>query len=393
VEDALARSLVETKGRSEMLVPEEPPSFRRLGLLKIVETIQRRRILRGLDWILRKQEIPFSDLMALEEEAYPSLDRSQLRQNWKNERLIARALSFLSDKSERSGTYGERHRARALEEQLRWYPYMLRIADWTSALMLAFNEKIVARNIPGFEFASFGVGLDNRGLTVFGVFAYAATGDHGRDEIKSVKAGRYEFPVVVRRGRWLMQSNAAADPLDRTAACWAVSGRLQAPPREGFLTAAHRNGSYWSIGDQIPTRSGFGKVLDVADPGIDAMLVRPPSGVPQDLLTRHEIMSLPLVTAFTPVIFNGMVSGPVPTTITEVTNLFGTLSPRIPGRVILERGGQEGDSGALIQATAFYKSGVGLYTDVFRDMAGVEHGMGMHLAQIVHTMKLKLYEL
>jgi len=84
-----------------------------------------------------------------------------------------------------------------------------------------------------------------------------------------------------------------------------------------------------------------------------------------------------------------MSSGIVSTTVTSVTELFGTLSARIPARVFIAHAGRQGDSGALIRDEA--GNGVGIYTDRFVDIAGREQGMGMHLAQIVDTMKLTLY--
>jgi hypothetical protein len=287
--------------------------------------------------------------------------------------------------------YGESpQRVSTLVAQLHETPALMRIADWTAALMLEFDSSHIARSLPGSSMESFGIGRDATAENnlVFGVFLYVGENETSLREPGRLAVGPYEFPVVVRRGRWLNDATAVdIHPINGTAACWAVSNLMSR--QVGFLTAAHLL-TCPSRGKEIPTRSGPGLVLDVAPGaghayGIDAMLVAPPNNIP-NMTGRKTIEPLQLVTAFTPVEFRGMTSGLIKTTITEVTNLFGTLNLHFPARVILAHGGQGGDSGALIQT--------GLYTARFQDSAGIEHGMGMHLAQVAHCMALEeLYEL
>lgn len=371
-------------------VPEEPPRLGNLFLTRIREIFTRKEGPRGLDWILRKHEIPFDELVSIEQRAYPHLQLKVSRPIWEAERAI---LQFLNPLFLREyGVLSDRQsRVQLLLRRLHESPEILRMADWTAALMLAFDEERIAEVPPQAVMTSVGIGKDERSEEqVFGVFVYAKEGDYQYGTASYIKIDEYTFPIIIRRGYWLRDSLEDVHPVNGTATCWAVSAQLSESQRVGFLTAAHLLSSV-SVGTSIQTRSGPGKVLALAPPGIDAMLVLPSDDVLQQFSLQQQIIPQQPVVPYTSVEFCGISSGCVTTTVTEVTNLFGTLSPRIPARVILAHAGKAGDSGALIQSGS--RQGVGLYTDRFVDMAGKEHGMGMHLAQVAHSMSLTLYEL
>jgi hypothetical protein len=373
-------------------LPEEPPRLGNLFVRRLQEIFTRKEGPRGLDWILRKHEIPFDELLSIENRAYPNLQQNVSRAIWEVERAILQLLNPLFSRLREYGAFNDRQRrVELLLRHLHDSPEMLRIADWTAALMLAFDEEQIAKTVPDMDMTSIGIGKDEiSGKPVFGVFVYAKEGNYPYSETNYIKIDEYIFPIIVRRGYWLRDSVEDVHPINGTATCGAVSEQLSETPRKGFLTAAHLL-SPASVGALVQTRSGPGKVLALAPPGIDAMLVSPSDGALQQLSLQQQIIPQQPVVPYTPVEFCGTSSGCVTTAVTEVTNLFGTLSPRIPARVILAHAGKGGDSGALIRSRSNY--GVGLYTDRFIDVAGVEHGMGMHLAQVAHSMSLTLYEL
>jgi hypothetical protein len=374
---------------SQALLPEEPPPFARLLTGSLAPALSRGEVPRGLDWVIRKHEIPFDILVKLQRAAYPGASESITRAAWEVQALISGLADLLLDwRTWLDPSEEKRRRAELLLEQLLQTPELLRVADWTAALMLSFDERRGAIEMLDREVASFGVGRVTQDADpVFGVFIYAEGGVHV-PEYGPLEVGGHTFPVVVRRGQWRQDSASTVHPVNGTAACWASSASL---PGDGFLTAAHLLPSA-AIGDTLQTRAGLGRVIDIAPPGIDAMLVEPPGGAPTNITSRPRINPQPLVAPFIPAQFCGVSSGCVSTTVTNVTNMFGTLSPHIPGRVFLAHAGQGGDSGALIRGGSPV-TGIGLYAGRFLDAAGVQHGYGMHLAQVAYCMSLDLYDL
>jgi len=386
------------------LVPQEPPPFTevipdwiRAAMLhstphSVIDRFKRIGVPRGFDWLLRKHEIPSEDLEKIQRRAYP-LREDKFEAAWRDELdFISEFRQFLPNQEATLGDSS--HRASTLLPQFIDSPETLRITDWTAALMLAFDESRFAKRLSRAATSAFGADVDDRQpeKKVFGVFIYTNEIEKALEESIELAVGERRFPVLVRVGTWLKDSNLETiHPINGTAACWAKSLRRPKSPQFGFLTAAHlliRPAN----GKKVRTHFGTAIVIDVAPgapTGIDAMLLRT-RGAKPNLAGHKRLATLECVNPLMPAEFTGAQSGLIKTAITQVDQLFASLDPRFPARVILNDGGQPGDSGALIRLDSGI--GVGLYIGRFMDKNRREWGIGMQLAQIAHCMSLELYE-
>jgi hypothetical protein len=392
------------------LLPEQPPSFRIIGLSALRRLAPSARpipteIFRGLDWLGMKNQLPPGELIPLQQHVYPNTTPARLESLRQEEVGLLRSFEPLFTSNPLFMGTIEQYYLDLLMRQLRQTPELIRITDWTAALMLAFDTSPIPSLLETFRTTeSFGVGRDetDENRITFGAHIYVEESVDMPLQVKHLiperlAVGEYAFPIFIRYGLFEYDLGAYFHPLNGTAACWAVSRKNSSDI--GFLTAAHLLEKPVK-GSKIDIQSGIGEVIDIAPGaghpyGIDAMLVRAADMPPVSMLlySHYQIDPLPLVAPFTPARFIGSSSGLVKTTITEVTQLFGTLSLHIPARVFLADGGKGGDSGALIQTLTDPGAGAGLYTGRFKDKAGREHGIGMHLAQIADAMSLALYEL
>lgn len=386
------------------LLPQEPPPFMevipdwiRAATLhstprSVIDRLRRRGVPRGLDWLLRKHEIPAEDLEKIQRRAYP-LREKKFETAWKDEVVfISQFRRILPNPPARLGEAS--NGVSTLLPQLIDSPETLRITDWTAALMLAFDESMFAKRLSRAAISAFGADVDDRQPEekVFGVFIYTNEIDKALKKSIELAVDKHRFPVTIRVGTWLKDADLkTVHPINGTAACWAKSLRQPKSPQIGFLTAAHLL-IRPAKGKKVRTHFGTAVVIDVAPgapTGIDAMLLRP-RGAKTILAAHKRLSALEWVNPFVPVEFTGAQSGLIKTKITQVDQLFASLDPRFPARVILDDPGRPGDSGALIRLDSGI--GIALYTGRFRDKNRREWGIGIHLAQIAHCMSLELYE-
>lgn len=385
------------------LLPMEPPPFLSLMAERTEVPDLTGYIPRGIDWVLMKYEIPLSILTEIQREAYPDskFDISSTERGLEKS-LYMHNLDRAGFKKSRI-LLDERKRAQFINQLIKNFqerPELLRIADWTAALMIAYDIVKITGKIPDFEVTAFGFDIDENvdNQLVFGVFSYTEQKKAASEELRSLKIGDYEFPSKVRYGEWVDQSNShCVHPEGGTATCWAISKSKTGVERVGLLTAAHIL-KPCSKGKSIQTSCGIGKVLEVAPGGgekwgIDAMLVSSPcSPSALTLRTNHKpIKAKESFADHTQGYFLGKNSGYVETFISQATDMFGTLDLNFSGRLVLTKYGQPGDSGALIMTDN--NEGAGLYSKIFCGKDGITRGLAMFLAQIKDCMGLELYEL
>jgi hypothetical protein len=278
---------------------------------------------------------------------------------------------------------------------------------WTIETFLALREELdeLARETPGFRFAAVGFLDPKYEPNAFGValFSSQPAGAYQQAETRYLRIpgrlfrrrGEAEIrtPIVIRPCLVTQHALPTHHMALGTAACWAKSRiHSSTPIGPGVLTAEHVAGAI--IGAPVSFGTHHGKVLDVAPSGgIDAAVV----SSPEPYNGTQRLQTKRLVAPWTDVQFSGMMTKqpPVQTKVTMTTDMLGILnSPRFPVKLILAGHGQSGDSGALVRELNGFNvgDGVGIYTDLFTNVAGQTGGIAQHLHQVVEVMDMELYE-
>ena len=187
-------------------------------------------------------------------------------------------------------------------------------------------------------------------------------------------------PIVERRS--VVDPHAPAVP-GGTTTCWARS-TIQ-PFSAGVLTALHVVRGV-TQGQPLVVGGRQGAIARFSSP-LDAVFVELATALPAG------IGAMPTVRYPTPgslVRFDGAASGVVNATIAEVTLSHLSLAPWIPQRVILDRAGQRGDSGSLVECTAT-GSGVAMYTGSLPIGSVAPLGACQLLAQTCAVLNVDLF--
>jgi hypothetical protein len=135
-----------------------------------------------------------------------------------------------------------------------------------------------------------------------------------------------------------------------------------------------------------------GTVVDIAPPGIDAILVEPPKppGVaPANVTPQGAAINVNPHVAFLSSATIAFSSGNTPSIVNSVTDPTHWQSAYFPNRLMLSRWGQVGDSGTLTLDSQ--KNAIGIYAGEWKDSQGrFVEGVAQHMGQVMHTMGLTL---
>jgi len=270
-------------------VPQSAPSIFHLLRKTLLEQGVRKPVLSGLYWFFRKSQIPEAELLSLTRHAYPGLTESGVRSSVNAHRGFWSFLSSLSAFKLAWRGLNNKHRTVELTSQLWENPQALRIADWTAALMLEFDERRTIRKIPKFRLASFGLCQTSSEQYKFGISIFADEDDHSGTQEFQLNLQDHVFPVIVHRGLFIRDSPPGMHPVNGTGSCWAITQEKQTDP--GFLTASHLVDSP-RIGNEVSTTSGLGYITAIGPPGIDAMVVTPAKNAPTSLANNGRSLHI-----------------------------------------------------------------------------------------------------
>jgi hypothetical protein len=295
-------------------------------------------------------------------------------------------------------------------------PDLRRVILWSAAIQYVFESQPRWHWVPGYRFVAYGFAHRAVEANAFAVLIYAdstflrptefrattieVTLEAPTGIIDEITVGDLQVPVIVRRPLFMPHASPLEHPHGGIAACWAGPvcdprpRPTEVPPPgavTGFLTAAHAlrgpEGSPVTIGDDVSTTTGIGKVLAIGPPGIDAALVQPPPAAaidpgpwvhPRRVFAQGE--EVEVVCA----------SRPFRAIISAVQDTRGMLSSNIPCNFFLNAGGLPGDSGALVRTVAD-NEWIGLYRGGLALPYSKVEGVCAHLAQAADAMKLLLY--
>lgn len=271
---------------------------------------------------------------------------------------------------------------------------------WATLLMSEENSiREQIKTIPLIRYLSYGFLDPQRERDAFGVIVYSLsqTVDEGffanytlqllsDVELRNglgVRAAR-TFPIFVRA--ITEDLHLACHPTNGTSACFAKSRISSGSPiGPGALSVQHLIGVKQR---RVSLRCcNSSKVLDQAPYGIDAMLFEAPC-MPSLGSKRKAIQN---VAPWTQVQFTGQSSGTVQAQVSDVTNTYGVFSnAHLPIRVFLDKAGQPGDSGSMVESTSL--DPISLYMGEYRSRSGVTGGFSQHLFQVTQIMDMELYK-
>jgi len=256
------------------------------------------------------------------------------------------------------------------------------------------------RHIRGYRFATYGLADTDYEYVGFAVLAYADPVAFGPDPTLDLKVANHVFRVFIRRGVLINQAPAIHPQMGRSC-CWA-SSRNHA--QDAILTAEHvvrkqlggippKMGDAVAFLDKSGNTIGNGAVVDIAQPGIDAILVAPPPSPPDRTPASVAPQGTPInVNPYVAALSSATIafgSGSVPTKVTSVTDPNHWQSPYFPSRVMLLNWGQAGDSGTLTFDSQ--NNAIGIYAGEWKDSQGrFIEGVAQHMGQAAHTMGLTL---
>jgi hypothetical protein len=268
---------------------------------------------------------------------------------------------------------------------------------WMAALARAIEERQLWKGIRGIRYFSFGLADPDREGVKFAAIAHVRP-DAGVDvPHHNVDVDGHVFPIFARRDI-LLEHSPAIFPTHGVSACFASSTRYTG---RALLTAEHvvrlqlgmppRLNDLISLIDRDTHAAvGQGRVVDIATPGIDAILIEPPSATPP----HNPPMGMPLdVNPFVAPLMDAFILLPgriLQTKVTDVSDPRHFVFSHFPCRVSLADSGQYGDSGALIQDSN--RRAIGIYMGAYSEDGEVTHGLAQHLGQAVHDMNLSLLD-
>ena len=124
--------------------------------------------------------------------------------------------------------------------------------------------------------------------------------------------------------------------------------------------------------------------MDVAPGGIDAATIKISNGP-----VGSRFYALNAVAPWTDVELFSRTTTKIGK-VTSVTDMRGSLSPNMPGRVFVDIYGQSGDSGAALLETSGAKRLVGIYMGTVTNPSGSTEGLCQHAAQVMSVLKVRM---
>lgn len=282
---------------------------------------------------------------------------------------------------------------REITEEISEDPIRRKVLFWSLQLFIELSERSIeiAKQIPSFW--QFAVGFFNPYTEGdgFGVIALTMGDGENLEQLPQfINIGKNSFPFLVRNITIEEHTAPKQHLLNGTAGCWARSRINSSNSKLGVLTAKHVTGM--RNGTTVNFSNGNGRLIDVAPEGIDAALVKSPELFSQ--VSMKPLKAVRLIAPWTSVEFTGAVTGSHSTLVTATTDQLGILnSPLFPVRVLLDKYGDQGDSGALVKVKkGTTNEAVGLYLGKFVDLTGRSGGLAQHMEQIVEIMDMELYQ-
>jgi hypothetical protein len=290
------------------------------------------------------------------------------------------------------------HELAALADSLQ--PQARRIFLWQTALQARVERERWNRQVPGFQYATFGFvpiganqpppGLRTAGGYVFGVAIEVEPDvDGSSQQVQLFVENRASIARVINRRRVDLD---VAHPITGTGACWARSKKsAMSPPRDGVLTAEH-----------VVAGLPLGAAVSMSQPGpwflgdcgtckIDAALIVKRDCIPSSA-KKLVVQTNPI--AYTHVEILGAASpSPIRATITHSLVYPNDLSDRNPMRVFLDTFGKKGDSGALVWEQRTH-AGVGIYMGTDPVSLGIsdgKEGVAQALVQATDALQLDVF--
>jgi hypothetical protein len=281
-------------------------------------------------------------------------------------------------------------------------PERERVAFWSSAIASFLRQNPLARVVPGFRFSAIGFLDPTLEENSFGVVVFvdpqSAIALRGRRRSTQEPFTRHEpltyieiegasFPVFIR-GYREDRHGIPCQPLGGTVSCWAVSRRSTYPVGPALLTAGHvASGdpavSTPQIGTLVQMCTGpTGTVVDVGTPGMDLALV--------DAGGCDYTGSVPTARALPWDVVTVERQVPLTAQVRFVTDTQGIYtSPLMLVRLLLDKAGSPGDSGALIRNVN--GEAVGLYLGAAADPTGLTLGLSADIHQAAYLLDMELF--
>jgi hypothetical protein len=283
--------------------------------------------------------------------------------------------------------------------------FQRRIFRWTTVLQARIESELWERQIPGFQYATYGFvpvsagvrlpsGVRTMGGFVFGVaLEMEAAGDGPLQEAQSFEQNGV---TVGRILNWRTMERDVANPIAPrgTGACWARSKNPAIwPAADGVLTAAHVVAGVSLRSSVAMSDRGSWNLGDRGSCKIDAALIVQAGCIP--------VSSSPLRVQFNPLpsrtvtIYGAASAAAITARITHAQVHPTYLSADHPMRVFFDRHGIAGDSGALVlEGTTGL--GVGVYMGRYPippsfGAAPIYEGGAQALSQAQHELQLDLF--
>ncbi|GAB3785388.1 hypothetical protein [Nocardioides ungokensis] len=284
------------------------------------------------------------------------------------------------------GRRGAEHFFRA-QEHFAGQPDESRLWYWGTRLLLEARRRPKLRAVPGYVYTAAGF-LDPHAERnpdgYFGLIVYTTSATDSPLEprfLSRIDIDGERFPVVVRPTRFELQA-PTVQPADGWSSCWArtkVKSDQSLGP--GILTAQHVYPQY-TQGQRVPLANGtYGRLLDVAPPGIDAAIVETSEAPPP---TAGPMTLTPYVAAGSPVTMQ-LRGRLLETVVVETNNTFLIFnSAALPLRIGFQHAGTAGDSGGLVLDHT--GAAIGIYLGMAVNVAEQRLGLAQHLFQASEVM-------